>query len=69
MKKASLLNNVWGLLKNGIRILIFDYDNITMDFSNDVSVSANGIRGFGNGFKNFWGLKQTDTEGPNRLFI
>lgn len=69
VKKASLLNNVWGLLKNGIRILIFDYDNITMDFSNDVSVSANGIRGFGNGFKNFWGLKQTDTEGPNRLFI
>ncbi|GAB1348960.1 hypothetical protein MASR1M107_11730 [Ignavibacteriales bacterium] len=69
VKKPSLLNNLWGILKNGVRILIFDYDNITMDFSNDVSVSANGIRGFGNGFKNFWGLKQSNEEGPNRLFL
>ena len=69
VKKPSILTNLWGLLKNGLRILIFDYDNITLDFSNDVSVSANGIRGFGNGFKNFWGLKQSSEEGPGRLFI
>ncbi|MBV6446294.1 MAG: hypothetical protein IFNCLDLE_02585 [Ignavibacteriaceae bacterium] len=67
--KPSVLRNIWGLLKNAVRILIFDYDNITMDYSNDVNVTGNGIRGFGNGFKNFWGLNQSNDEGPDRLFI
>lgn len=67
--KPSALKNAFNLLKTAVQVIFFDYENISVDYSNDISFSANGIRGYGNGFKNFWGVKQSGEEGPARLFM
>ncbi|MBE2281114.1 MAG: cell surface protein SprA [Ignavibacteriaceae bacterium] len=67
--KPSALTNVLGLLKSVINIVLFDYENISFDFSNDNTVSNSGIAGYGNGFKNFWGFNQSFSEGPSRLYM
>ncbi len=56
-------------LKTLARTLFFDYETISVGFSNDNSSSSNGILGKRSGFKNFWGLKYNANEGPSRLYM
>ncbi len=51
------------------RILIADYESIAINFSNDNTLGSSGIRGTGNGLKNFWGIKYNSEEGPSRLYM
>ncbi len=56
-------------LKLAIKWILLDYDQISLNFSNTSSLSGSGIAGVGNGFKNFWGIKENSYEGPPRLFM
>lgn len=56
-------------LKLGIKWLLFDYDQISINFSQSSSYTGAGILGIGTGFNNFWGVKQNDDKGPSRLFM
>ena len=63
------LNASLELLKLGIKTLLFDYDQIIVNFSQNSSYTGGGILGEGTGFNNFWGFKQSDYQGPRRLFM
>jgi cell surface protein SprA len=56
-------------LKSVVKYLFFDYDNITVNFSNDNTLGKSGIRGKGSGLRNFWGLTFNEEDGPSRLFM
>jgi cell surface protein SprA len=56
-------------LKTLARTLFFDYENISVNFSNDNTASSNGIKGKGSGIKNFWGYKYSASEGASRLYM
>ncbi|MFA3781719.1 cell surface protein SprA [Melioribacteraceae bacterium 4301-Me] len=56
-------------LKLGIKWLLLDYDQISINFSNQSGLSGSGIAGTGTGFKNFWGFTQSTYNGPSRLFM
>lgn len=55
-------------LKLGAKWLLFDYDQIAINFSQTSSYMAGALKGDGTGFNNFWGVKQNYSKGPNRLF-
>ncbi|MFO7444997.1 MAG: cell surface protein SprA [Ignavibacteriaceae bacterium] len=58
------------MLKTIARIIFFDYENITINFSNDNSLSKSGIYGKGTGFNNFWGIGSFQGyNGPSRGFM
>ena len=63
------LNASLELLKLGIKTLLLDYDQITINFSQNSSYTGGGIAGDGTGFNNFWGFNQNDDKGPRRLFM
>jgi cell surface protein SprA len=67
-KKAALANALQAL-KSVVRYIFFDYDNITVNFSNDNTLGRSGIRGRGTGLRNFWGISFDDNYGPSRLFM
>jgi len=67
--KPSAISNAIFFLKTLTRTVLFDYETISVNFSNDNAVSSNGIRGRGTGFKNFWGVTYNANEGPSRLFM
>lgn len=67
--KIPVYTKVFSFLKDGVRWLFFDYDNINLKFSQQNSLSGNGLRGTGTGFNNFWGFRQQEREGPSRLFM
>ena len=56
-------------IKAGIKWLLFDYETIQFNFSNDNSVQKSGIKGTGSGIANFWGLFQNEENGPSRAFM
>ncbi|MEG8989581.1 cell surface protein SprA [Ignavibacteria bacterium 4148-Me] len=56
-------------LKLGIKWLFFDYDQISINFSQSSSYTGGGLIGEGTGFNNFWGFKQSPLKGPSRLFM
>lgn len=56
-------------LKLGVKWLFFDYDQISINFSQNSSFTGGGLSGEGTGFNNFWGAKQSPSKGPNRLFM
>ena len=58
-----------GFLRDGIKWLMFDYDNIAFRFSQNNSQGGSGLKGTGSGFSNFWGFRQQEREGPSRLFM
>lgn len=68
-KKKSPLKNALLLLESAAKFIFFDYDNITFNFTNNNSVSKNGILGEGTGLGNFWGFTQNFKNGPSRLFM
>ena len=63
--------NVLDVLKSIIKIPLFDYDNISISFSQTNGASSSGIPG-SSGFGNFWGtapFQESDIEnGPSRLY-
>lgn len=67
--KPSTLANAVTFLRSVSRFLFFDYETINLSFTSANQMSASGIYGTGNGFRNFFGLKQSDDEGPSRAFM
>ncbi len=57
------------LLKLAVKWLLLDYDQISINFSQNSSYSGGGLAGEGTGFNNFWGVKQSASKGPSRLFM
>jgi cell surface protein SprA len=66
--KKPPLKIAYLFLKTIARIIFFDYDQFTFNFSNNNSISKSGLFGTGTGFYNFWGISQNDINGPSRLF-
>ncbi|MFA6598983.1 MAG: cell surface protein SprA [Ignavibacteriaceae bacterium] len=67
--RSNALNNALYFLKTVTKTVLFDYETISVNFSNDNTFSSNGIRGKGTGFKNFWGIQNNPDNGPSRLFM
>ncbi len=66
--KPSLFNNILGIMLSSIQYALFDYDNISFNFSQNNTNGNSGLRATGSGFYNFWGAAQDETNGPNRLY-
>jgi len=64
-----LYSKAFTLLKLASKWLLFDYENITMNFSQTNSASSSGINASGTGFSNFWSFQQNSDNGPSRLFM
>ncbi len=67
--KIPVHTKILNLLVDATKWLFFDYDNINLKFSQNNSMSGNGLRGTGTGFNNFWGIRQQKRFGPTRLFM
>jgi cell surface protein SprA len=67
--KPSSLTNALLALRSVARIIFFDYESITVNFTSDNSLSKSGIAGKGTGFSNFWGFVHNDDNGPTRGFM
>ncbi len=65
----STLQNALLFLKTITRILLFDYESINIDFSNNTTYAGSALRNRGTGFYNFWGLTYTENNGPSRSFM
>jgi cell surface protein SprA len=66
--KPSSLSRAFQFLVSTIKYVFFDWENFTTNYTHDYSVSKSGIRGMGTGFYNFWGITQSDDNGPSRAF-
>ncbi len=51
------------------RVVLADYENIAINFSNNNNYASSGIYGEGNGLKNFWGISYDANKGPSRLYM
>ncbi len=51
------------------KIILFDYDLITINFNQTNSYTGGGLAGDGTGFNNFWGFSQSASKGPTRWFM
>lgn len=68
-KKPSTVTRALNFLKLSVKALFFDWDNFTFNFSNNNSLSKNGLKNLGTGFGNFWGIFYNASAGPSRLFM
>ncbi|MHB1686048.1 MAG: T9SS outer membrane translocon Sov/SprA [Ignavibacteriaceae bacterium] len=69
LNKMEILKKGLDAVKTVVRVLLFDYESIALNFSNSNSVSKSGILGTGTGFYNFWGISFKDNNGPSRTFM
>ena len=53
----------------GIKYVLFDYEMIQINFTNDNQLSKSGLKAQGTGFKNFWGIFYNEDAGPSRGFM
>lgn len=67
-EKPSSLSKALGFFVAAIKYVFFDWENFTTNYTHDYSVSKSGIKGTGTGFYNFWGITQSDDNGPSRAF-
>lgn len=69
-KKPSSILVLYSAIKNGIKWILFDYDNITINFSQRNSSMNNGLAGMNSGITNFWNffIPNKDENGPPRLY-
>jgi len=67
--KVSPFKVAYQYIKASVRWLLFDYENIQINFSQDNQFQGSGLRGGGSGLVNFWGIFQKSDYGPNRLFM
>lgn len=68
-KNKFQIKQVLGYAKTFIRILLFDYESISLNFNNSNSLSKSGILGSGTGLSNFFGLSFSNNSGPSRGFM
>jgi cell surface protein SprA len=68
VEKPSVFNSVLGIMLSSIKYVLFDYDQISFNFSQNNSQASSGLKSFGTGFWNFWGPHQDDINGPSRLY-
>ena len=68
-EKKNTIKATLEILKLGVKMLLLDYDQITINFSQSTSYAGGGLLGDGTGFNNFWGFSQSSSKGPNRLFM
>ena len=66
--KPSSLGRAFRFFVASIKYVFFDWESFTTNFTHDYSVSKSGIKGTGTGFYNFWGINQSDENGPSRAF-
>lgn len=52
-----------------VKTVLFDYENISFNFSNDNTLSKSGLKATGTGFNNFFGIFYNENAGPTRLFM
>ena len=67
--KKFPIKNALLFLKAFAKIILFDYENISINFSNDNNVSKSALKAQGTGFGNFWGFTFNENSGPSRLFM
>ncbi len=68
-EKKSAISNALLFLRSVAKVIFFDYESITINFTSDNNLSKSGIAGKGTGFGNFWGFTQNDDFGPTRGFM
>ena len=68
-EKKSAIKNALLFLRSVAKVIFFDYESITINFTSDNNLSKSGIAGKGTGFGNFWGFTQNDDLGPSRGFM
>ena len=56
-------------LKMAAKYILFDYDQIVVNYSQTNSFSGGGLAGSGTGFNNFWGINYSANKGPSREFM
>ncbi len=66
--KPSVFSKGLGYMLNTIQYLLFDYDQISFNFSQSNTQGNSGLKGTGTGFWNFWGATQEDINGTSRLY-
>jgi cell surface protein SprA len=67
--KSSAIENALLILKTAAKVIFFEYESITFNFTTDNNISKSGIAGKGTGFSNFWGFSHSDENGPTRGFM
>ncbi|MGD8779787.1 MAG: cell surface protein SprA [Ignavibacteria bacterium] len=65
----SVFSGPLSVLRNAAKWLFFDYEQITLNFSQTNTATAAALLGEGTGFLNFWGFRQDDRNGPNRAYM
>ncbi len=65
----SQFTKVLRIMKSSARYVLFDYEQISFNFSQNNQRSGGGLASPGTGFTNFWGIRQKDEDGPSRLFM
>ncbi len=68
-EKPGALSVSLEYIKLGIKYILLDYDQISINFSQNTSYAGGGLIGAGSGFNNFWGWNQSPSKGPSRLFM
>lgn len=69
LNKPSAISKALGFLKTVAKNIFFDYETISISFSNDNQLSKSGLKSMGTGFSNFWGLFYNEDAGPTRGFM
>lgn len=69
LEGESRIMQILGIMKGGFKYLLFDYEQISFNFSQSNSRGGGGLLGTGSGFNNFWGIRQQEISGPSRLFM
>lgn len=67
--KPSVISRAVNFLVASAKYILFDYEMISFNFSNDNTLSKSGLQGQGTGFNNFWGLFYDADAGPTRGFM
>ncbi|RKZ00139.1 MAG: cell surface protein SprA, partial [Ignavibacteriae bacterium] len=67
-RKPPALIRALLFLRSAVQWVFFDWENFNINFSHDNSVSKSGIKAYGTGFANFWGVTQNPDNGPSRAF-
>jgi cell surface protein SprA len=67
--KPSAISKALNFLIAGVRYVLFDYEMISFNFSNDNTLSKSGLQAKGAGFANFWGIFYNNDAGPTRGFM
>ena len=68
MNKPSMFNNILGIMLSSVQYVLFDYDNLTFNFTQGNTNGNGGLVSSNTGFWNFWGPTQDDINGPTRLY-